>query len=278
MPMKIWRQLLSFLTKIFKRPTLDSGPNAINLFSRHLERAVYLDIFLPPYQHKPWSLLLINDGQDGKALSLKRHFNEFRAKHPLLLVGVHAADRMQEYGTAQSLDYKGRGKKSLAYQNFIIKELLPFLHKNYPIIADPRRVGIAGFSLGALSAIDLAWRYPKVFGICGVFSGALWWRSKSFNPLDPDANRIIHEQVKKSAFRQQRFWFQAGTLDELEDRNKNGIIDAIDDTLQLMEILKDKIPKGNHHLEYVEVENGEHHPKTWGSVLPKFLSWAYGSN
>jgi len=35
----------------------------------------------------------------------------------------------------------------------------------------------------------------------------------------------------------------AGTADEEADRNNNGIIDAIDDTLQLLQILKKKARK-----------------------------------
>ena len=35
-----------------------------------------------------------------------------------------------------------------------------------------------------------------------------------------------------------KFWLEAGTKDEAADRNNNGIIDAIDDTLDLITALK----------------------------------------
>ncbi|MEJ7666534.1 MAG: hypothetical protein WKG07_46960 [Hymenobacter sp.] len=35
----------------------------------------------------------------------------------------------------------------------------------------------------------------------------------------------------------QQFWLQAGTHDETNDRNGNGVIDAIDDTLDLLAAL-----------------------------------------
>ena len=37
-----------------------------------------------------------------------------------------------------------------------------------------------------------------------------------------------------------KFFFECGTADEKEDRNENGVIDSIDDTLDLIATLKNK--------------------------------------
>ena len=71
-----------------------------------------------------------------------------------------------------------------------------------------------------------------------------------------------------------RFWFQTGTLDESCDRNNNGVIDSIDDTLDLITELK-LLGYGDEDIKYLEVEGGKHHPKTWKGVLPDFLEWAF---
>ncbi len=73
-----------------------------------------------------------------------------------------------------------------------------------------------------------------------------------------------------------KFWFQAGTEDEKSDRNKNGIIDAIDDTLDLMKELRQKGYKNKLDMHYEEVEGGQHNYHTWSAVFPKFMVWAYG--
>lgn len=245
------------------------------LFSKRLNRSVRIDLYLPATADKVWSLLLLNDGQDGPALKLAQAHREINAKTPVLIVGIHAGDRLAEYGTAGQLSDKGLGKQSAAYQDFILKELLPYLHRRYPISARPERVGIAGCSLGGLSALDLAWSRPKVFGIAGVFSGSFWWRDKPFDEQQPDANRIMHRRVSEAAARQQRIWLMAGTADEVSDRNHNGIIDAIDDTLQLMELMKEKLPKPKQNICYLEVADGEHNPATWAKVMGAFLHWAY---
>jgi enterochelin esterase-like enzyme len=135
---------------------------------------------------------------------------------------------------------------------------------------------IAGFSLGGLSALDIAWQYPQVFSKVGVFSGSLWWRSRAFRPEDPDADRIAHEMIAQGPYRvDMKFWLQTGTLDETADRNNNGIIDSIDDTLDLIAELETVGYRQGADIRYVEMEGGEHNPHTWGEAMPDFLQWVF---
>lgn len=195
---------------------------------------------------------------------------------PVVVAAVHAHDRMQEYGTQLMPDYQGRGAKAGLYAQFVIRELLPLLRRDFPIREKSPFNGTAGFSLSGLMAFDLAWHYPRHFGLAGVFSGSLWWRSSQSLPHDPDMGRLVHRYVTRGEYRpHQRFWFQTGTLDEKEDRNHNGIIDAIDDTLDLIAILR-KQGFSEQQIRYLEVEKGRHHPRTWAKVMPDFLRWAYG--
>ena len=192
-----------------------------------------------------------------------------------LIVAIYPKDRMQEYGTISTADYAGRGSLAKAYADFIIKELLPFLKERYKVKLNSKYNSFAGFSLGGLSALDLVWHHSDIFKKVGVFSGALWWRSAAFQEEAPDADRIIHETFAQSKKRNGlKFWLQTGTNDETSDRNNNGIIDAIDDTLDLIKVLK-QLGYRNKDIKYVEVEGGEHHPKTWAEVLPDFLIWAF---
>lgn len=243
-----------------------------------LERDVMVDVYRPAVP--PWRLLslaVFNDGQDLPTMQLKEQLQEaFTTKKlsPTLVVGLHAEDRTREYGTASRLDYEGRGDLAPAHERFILDELIPWLEGNFNIYKSPSKRAIAGFSLGGLNAFDVAWRNPADFGIGGVFSGALWWRHKAFRKSKPDADRILHDYVRKAKkLPKVRYWFMAGTEDEKEDRNNNGIIDAIDDTLQLMALLADKGKVPEQDFTYVEVEGGKHEPTTWGTVIMDFLKW-----
>jgi len=248
--------------------------------SSMLDRSVNIHVFTPKdYKKLPFiHLLLVNDGQDLKPMKFIELFDDLVKQSsidPLVVVGIEAGDRIHEYGTAEELDYLRRGSKSGQYTQFIFSELLPELNTrlHLPKIASK---GFAGFSLGGLSALDIVWHYPHIFHTCGVFSGSLWWRKKRFDPKFPDSYRIMHELVEKRKYTKgQRFWFQCGTEDETEDRNNNGIIDSIDDTLDLIAILKSKGYKEPEEVNYLEIDGGTHDVATWGRAFPHFLKWAY---
>lgn len=252
------------------------------LRSAWLKREVRVRVLLPPgylESGRSYPLLCLNDGQDLEALrfvrGLKRLYRKGKASH-FITVAVHAGDRMQEYGTAGRADYMKRGRKAGAYTRFLIRELLPLLRQQYRIADDPKANAIAGFSLGGLSAFDIGWHHPEVFGQVGVFSGSLWWRSEPFREDAPDADRIVQSYVEAcKAPPPLRFWLQAGTADEQADRNNNGIIDAIDDTLDLIKALEALGYDRKKAIRYVEVSGGEHNPQTWGQIMPDFLQWAF---
>lgn len=247
-----------------------------------LQREVVVDTYCPIHVPDPssLSLLLINDGQDLPKMhfsSLLEGLLETNQVQPLLCVGIHAApDRKVEYGTAKVMDFAGRGSMAGAYHQFILEELLPYLHVQYRLEAF-RNIGVAGFSLGGLTALDLVWRYPKIFSVAGVFSGSLWWRTRDLHEgYEEEVDRIMHGLIRRGRYhRGLRFYFTTGSLDETADRNNNGIIDSIDDTLGLIEELKKK-GYGAADIEYINYQDGRHDVETWGRAMPRFLLWGFG--
>lgn len=251
------------------------------LNSQYLNRRVRLSAIRPRVSpNQRLNLVICLDGQDFERMKMVDRMASFFSAYPdqpLLMVGIHAADRLREYGTSGRPDYQGRGDLSKAHQDFVTRELLPWLNRRYCISKEVSVRAIMGFSLGGLHAFDLAWQRSDVFGAVGVFSGALWWRSKPFNKKKPDANRIVHDYVSRTIEipSSLRVWLMAGTEDEKEDRNNNGIIDAIDDTVDLKKLLKKRGFDSPGRLTYLEKEGGRHEPETWGEVLPDFLHWLF---
>jgi hypothetical protein len=89
----------------------------------------------------------------------------------------------------------------------------------------------------------------------------------------------MHSAIRQGKFIPgMKFWFQAGTLDEKADRNNNGIIDAIDDTLDIISELIKKGYKPYYDVVYHEVKNGHHDVPTWGKAMPHFLKWAFSKH
>ncbi len=252
------------------------------VYSDYLEREVECDIYLPKNVDSitHYSLLLINDGQDLVTMSFDIILNQLLESgelEPMICVGIHCGpDRKMEYGTAYSPDFEGRGAKAGLYGKFIFDELIPFLRKALKIPSFKDK-SFAGFSLGALSAFDIVWNQPNQFNKVGVFSGSLWWRKKAYEEgYEDEKDRLMHLQVRKSAYYPWlRFYLECGSLDETADRNKNGIIDSIDDTLDLIVELKAK-GYTNSHIEYILIEGGKHDVNTWAKAFPGFLKWGWG--
>ena len=251
-----------------------------NITSNFLNRTVHITLIYPKNISKNLNALIFNDGQDFKELEIYSSISNLQTQNKILrfmCVGIHANhDRLQEYGTASQADYKQRGSKAKQHNDFIIQELLPLLFKKYSVNIEGNV--IAGLSLGGLSAMDIGWNNDQTFSKIGVFSGSFWWRQKTEEEGYTDENdRIMHNIVRAGTYKKgMKFWFEAGTNDEKSDRNNNGIIDAIDDTLDLITALEKKGYKKDQDLIYREVAGGEHNQNTWKKVLPEFLIWAFG--
>ena len=155
--------------------------------------------------------------------------------------------------------------------------MLPFVREEFQT-HNFKDKSFAGFSLGGLSALDIVWNHASEFQKVGIFSGSLWWRSVSQDHVDfcEEDHRIMHNEIKDGGFYPWlKFFFETGTKDETADRNKNGIIDSIDDTISLIDDLIKKGYDVNKNIRYVELSDGRHDVATWARVLPEFLKWGW---
>ena len=262
---------------------------SMSVGSVYLEREVRVDCYLagePAAGAQPdladVSLLLFNDGQDLDRMGMAGILADLYDRgclQPLLCIGIHAgADRKMEYGTAGRPDFQGWGARADGYTRFIFEELLPAIRERYKAPSF-REKAFAGFSLGALSAMDIVWRHPGEFSRAGLFSGSFWWRTKSKD--DPAFNeatdRIMHDEVRRGGYYPWlKFFFECGTEDESEDRNHNGIIDSIDDVQDLMKELAAKGYDQATAIRYLEIAGGRHDVETWARAMPEFLLWGWG--
>lgn len=256
-------------------------PVKIVVHSVFLGRDVTATVLLPPgfQASETYPLVLFNDGQDFEALQMAETAGALQAEgkiSPCVIAGVHANEaRIYEYGTAHQPDYAGRGDKAGFTTSFVLEELLPYLAHHYNTATS--NITYAGCSLGGLMALDAVWNHPEAFSKAGVFSGSLWWRQKALDEGYSEADRIMHRQIRETErFAPLNFWFQCGTWDEYDDRDGDGVIDSIQDTLECIAGLERKGYAWGRDICYVEVREGMHNPETWAKVLPDFLMWVSG--
>ncbi len=254
-----------------------------NLYSRHLQRQVQLTIISTPLpgDKSSLNLLLLNDGQDIQKLRVKEIVDSLYKKNliqPLIIVGIIAAERNKEYGVSEQPDFMQRGDKADKYSKFIDAELYAYAKKNAGV-RKFKSVAIAGCSLGGLSAFDIAWDNADKIDKVGVFSGSFWWRDKDDKATDysGDKNRIIINKIRSSKKKPAlQYWFYAGAKEETGDRDKDSIIDVIDDTKDLAALIKSKNVCLPEDIIYKEDANGTHDYTSWSNQLPGFLIWAFG--
>jgi predicted alpha/beta superfamily hydrolase len=259
--------------------------NDDTLNSKHLQRDVKLHILHtpPPSDRSLFNLLILNDGQDMEKLRVKETLDSlYKAGKilPLVIIGVEAGDRMQEYGVTDKPDYLNRGSKATLYDAFINNELYPYAKKESGVRKFQSLV-IAGCSMGGLSAFDIAWNHPDKFSKVGVFSGSFWWRDKASedSSYSDEKNRIMYSKLKASRKKPGlQYWFYAGAMEEKGDRDKDSIIDVIDDTKDIISLLKKKNVVAAEGIVYKESPTGTHDYGSWSEVFPDFLVWAFPVN
>ncbi len=252
------------------------------IYSRHLQAHVKLTIISTPMpkDKSGLNLLLLNDGQDISSMRVKEIIDSLyhkKAIEPFVVVGITPPQRMADYGVSGIADYQGNGAKADKYADFIINELYPFAKKKAGV-RKFNSVVIAGCSLGGLSAFDIAWDNADKIDKVAVFSGSFWWRDKDANTAayNDSTDRILLQKVKSSRKKPNlRYWLYAGAKEETADRDKDGIIDVIDDTKDLIQILENKknIPASN--ITYTEDANGQHDYTSWSHHFADFLVWAF---
>ena len=241
---------------------------------------VWLPPGYDPAARRGRPVLVAHDGQEMDAWRLRAALEDFAAVggEAPVVVALPAGDaRLADYGTAGTLNAQGHGARAAEFQKWVVHAVLPHVCERCHVRAGPEHTVVMGASLGGLSAFDLAWRHPGVFGTAGIFSGSLWWRTDDSSPAAQSASRILHARVRaaKTKPRGLRLWFQAGTCDETSDRDGDGVIDAIQDTTELIHALAARGFARGREVVYRETPGGEHGPATWAAELPGFLRWAF---
>ena len=254
-----------------------------SVYSRHLQRHIKLTILNTPVpdDKNSFNLLLLNDGDDIDQLRVKKIIDSLYKKkliQPLVVVAIHTTDRMKELGIADNPDYKNNGTDAAKYSAFVDDELYPFIKKKTGV-RKFNSITIAGCSLGGLSAFDIAWDHADRIDKVGVFSGSFWYRDKDATAADysDDKDRIMLNKIQSSRKRPHlKYWFYAGDDEEKSDRDKDGIIDVVDDTKDLITVLNNKNSVSADDITFTEIKEGKHDYASWSHVFPDFLIWAVG--
>ncbi len=130
------------------------------------------------------------------------------------------------------------------FETSLVKDVIPYIEKNYRVKASKANRAVAGLSMGGMHTITASIEYPDVFGYIGVFSSGIFMPSP-----DQEAKFMA---LKKAGVN--KYWVACGKEDFVMESNK-----------RLLEMLK----KTDIKYEYFENAGG-HTWANWRTYLSMF--------
>ena len=251
--------------------------------SRVFHNTRFLRVWLPPgYDDAPnagrrYPVLYLNDGQNLFEASTSFTGVEWQVDEtadglvregaipPMMIVGLDnaAQDRIREYMPHRSLHpilLRGQGSR---YPNFLIKEVMPFVARNYRVAAGPENVGLGGSSLGALISLYTVAVRPGFIGRLLIESPSLWASNRQMIRLS--------RQVKRWP---ERIFLATGTAEAgRDDRNRS----VVDDVRELAAIFR-RAGLDDKRLRLVVEEGATHHESSWARRFPEALQFLFGKS
>lgn len=250
--------------------------------SRIFRNSRFLRVWLPPCYDDPanagrhYPVLYLNDGQNLFESSTSFTGVEWQVDEtserlvregvipPMMVVGIDNAgkDRLREYMPHRSLQPVILRVQGSRYPNFLMKEVMPFVARNYRVASGPENTGLGGSSLGALIALYTAASRPDMIGRLLIESPSLW-----------ASNRQIIRESRAIDRWPQRIFLSTGTAEAgRPDKDQS----MVDDVRELAAILR-RAGLGETRLHVVIEEGGTHHESAWARRFPQAIAFLFGS-
>lgn len=231
----------SFFTMSDYKPTTWDKGEVPKLENIEIDSKIYsekrkIQIYHPPIinEFRPIVLpvLYFQDGSDyinrAKAVQIQENLVKANKIQPFIIVFIDPKDRMKEYWANDD------------YAKFLAEEVVPVIDSKYNTIKSRDGRAVMGASLGAITAVNAALKYPNIFGRIGGQSTSFWI----------DNERVVKDLEKLDGKTKFKFYFDDGTLE------------GVDDSRKIVKILQAK----NFDVTYIESEAG-HNWTAWRDRL-----------
>jgi predicted alpha/beta superfamily hydrolase len=249
--------------------------------SRIFRNTRFLRVWLPPgydddeNQATHYPVLYLNDGQNlfesiSSFSGVEWQVDETadRLIHeaviaPMIIVGIDNAgkDRFREYMPHRSMQPMMLRVQGRHYPDFLMKEVMPFVERNYRIATGPENTGLGGSSLGALIALYTAIVRPGVIGRLLIESPSLWV-----------SNRQAIKESRTVRIWPERIFLAVGTA---EAGNAERSRTVVDDVRELAAIVRRAV-LSEKRLHLVIRDGAGHNESAWAERFPEALQFLFG--
>jgi predicted alpha/beta superfamily hydrolase len=240
-----------------------------------------ITVWIPPGSRRRISInlpvLYLNDGQNlfdparafagttwGVAETAERLVRRSRIP-PMLIVGIdHGGSRRgREYLPVEDVrNPDARRPLGREYAEFVTRELMPFIARQYGVARGPSATGFGGSSYGAVAALNAVLEKPGVFG-------RLLLESPSLYVGDSYLLRRARQVRRWPA----RIYLGVGTAEtSREEWNQETVANVLE-----LEATLRGAGLGMRRLRTVVADGASHSEGAWAVRLPGALEFLYGS-
>lgn len=249
--------------------------------SRIFRNTRFLRIWLPQgyedsaHAGRRYPVLYLNDGQNLFEPSTSFTGVDWRVDEtadrliregvipPMIIVGIDntGRDRVREYMPYRSLQPMILRVQGDRYPRFLMKEVMPFVARNYRVATGPENTGLGGSSLGALISLYTATVRPGVIGRLLLESPSLW-----------ASNRQLIKESRKIRVWPERIFMAIGTAEAgQKDRDQS----AVHDVRELAAIFRRA--RLDQKCFALKIDEGAtHHESAWAHRFPEALAFLFG--
>ena len=132
-----------------------------------------------------YPVLYLQDGGEyinrANAVRIQQNLLKAGKIQPFLIVFLDPKDRMKEYWANDD------------YAKFLAEEVVPVIDSKYNTIKNRDGRAVMGASLGGITAVNVALRYPQVFGRIGGQSSSFWIDNER---IVKDLEKVYYEVLK----------------------------------------------------------------------------------
>src|SRR3984957_17728357 len=264
------------------RATQATGDLRIHPFrSRIFRNSRFLRVWLPPGYEEPanadrrYPVLHLNDAQNLFEASTSFTGVEWQVDEtadrliregaipPMIVVGIDNAgkERFREYMPHRSLQPMLVRVQGSRYPDFLMKEVMPFVERNYRVATGPENTGLGGSSLGGLIALYTAIARPGVIGRLLLEGPSLW-----------ASGRQIIKESRSVRIWPERIFLAAGTA---EAGNAERSRSVVDDVRELAAIMRRAV-LSERRLRLVIRDGAGHNEAAWAERFPEALRFLFG--
>jgi enterochelin esterase-like enzyme len=182
---------------------------------------------------------------------------------PMILVGMDntGKDRIREYMPYRTMNPVMLRVQGRYYPDFLMKEVMPFVERNYRVAAGPENTGLGGSSLGGLIALYTAMARPGVIGRLLLESPSLW-----------ASGRQLIRESRSVRIWPERIFLAVGTAEAGSAERSRTVVD---DVRELAAILRRAV-LSEKRLRLVIREGAGHNEAAWAERFPEALRFLFG--